>query len=115
LTALGVEAIGLLCSGNTDALAERFGYALSYGREPAAAIREELTHCLGEIGATSLVAAPTHPAIEVKYFERNDSNLLAVVECVVPADNRSEVLVELIVTGDASAPYVTLEHISAVV
>ena len=115
LTALGVEAIGLLSSGNIDALAERFGYALSYGRTPAAAIREDLALCLSKIGAVSLALTPTQPSVAVKFFGPNDPPLLAVVECLVLADNRAELLVELVVTGDGSAAYVTLEDISAAV
>jgi hypothetical protein len=36
LLLLTAEAVGLLASGNFDALANRFGYALAYGRDRSA-------------------------------------------------------------------------------
>jgi hypothetical protein len=42
LTAVGVEALRLLCFGNLADPAARFGYALAYQREPATAIQDDL-------------------------------------------------------------------------
>ncbi len=111
LMAFGGEATRLLCSGGIDELASRFGYALAYDREPAAAIREDLSRCLAELDARSLVHGWEVRA--VKYFKPNDTKLFALVECLALTDNGMRVLVELIVAGDDSAKYISLEDISA--
>jgi len=111
LAAYGAEAARLPCSGRIDALASRFGYALAYDREPAAAIREDLSRCLAEVDARSLALGSEAPA--VTYFEPNDAKLVALVERLTVADNGRHVLVELVVAGDASVQHMTLEDISA--
>jgi len=111
LSALGAEAVGLLCSDNIYGLASRFGYALALNREPAVAIQEDLRSCLADARAASLMPAPKH-APTVKYLEPNDSGLFAVVECVALTVTGDKVLVELIVTDKHGDKYVTLEQIS---
>jgi hypothetical protein len=111
LSALGVEAVRLLCSEDINSLAMRFGYALAFDREPELAIREDLRSCLAEFGAASIVSAPKHTPT-VKYLEPNDSGLFAVVECEARTDNGAKVLVELIVTKEQGEEHVTLEQIS---
>jgi hypothetical protein len=68
LAALGVEALHLLCSGNIAALADRFGYALAYDREPATAIKDDMRFCLEQLGSSSL-ELPLDPAPKVQYFK----------------------------------------------
>jgi hypothetical protein len=113
LAASGVEALRLLCDGNIAGLADRFGYALAYQREPARAIRDDLQFRLAELGATSL-QPPLDPTPKIKYFKPNDTSLLAVVECLALTDNGTRLLVELIVTGSDAEKHVTLEDISIV-
>ena len=114
LSELCTEAVRLLCRGDIDTLAGRYGYALSYSREPATAIREDLRRCLSETGAASLVTGPALPVPRVGFYPQpNSSNLVAGVECLVPADNGTNVLVELIVTTDGAAQYITLEDLTA--
>ena len=112
LSALGAEAIGLLCSGEFRALAERFGYALAFDREPAKAIEEDLAACLAEIKSKVLAPSNVHRSATVKFFKANTTGLFAVVECPVPTENGAELLVELIVTLAREHKYVTLEQIS---
>ena len=111
LSALGAEAVRLLCSEDINGLASRFGYALAINREPAAAIQEDLRSCLAELGAATLMPLPKQ-ASTVKYLEPNDSGLVAVVECLALTDNGAKVLVELIVTDKQGEKHVTLEQIS---
>jgi hypothetical protein len=111
LSALGAQAISLLCSEDINGLARRFGYALAFDREPAVAIQEDLRSCLADLRAASLMPAPNHPPT-VKYLEANDSGLFAVVACVALTDNGARVLVELIVTDKQGDKHVTLEQIS---
>ena len=111
LSALGVEAVRLLCSQDINGLATRFGYALAFDREPAVAIEEDLRSCLVELRAASLVPAPKQTST-VKYLEPNDSGLFAVVESLALTDNGAKVLVELIVTDKQGEKHITLEQIS---
>jgi hypothetical protein len=113
LSGFCAEAVGLLCSGNISELASRFGYALAHGRESEVAIREDLATCLAELQATHLATSGAESPT-VKYFQPNDSNLFALVECDVPTENGNAILVELIVTASESAKYVTLEQLSVV-
>jgi hypothetical protein len=111
LSALGAEAVSLLCSKDISGLAKRFGYALAFDREPSVAIEEDLRVCLADARASSLIPGPKHTPT-VKYLEPNDSGLFAVVEAVALADNGAKVLVELIVTDKQGDKHVTLEQIS---
>jgi hypothetical protein len=113
LTGIGRHVVHLLRAGEVDALADRYGYAVALGRGVATAIREDLAECLGKIGGTGLACGGDFDC-DVKFFDLNSSNLLAIVECAVPALNGSEVLVEVAVTSDGSKRYVTLEQISVV-
>jgi hypothetical protein len=49
LATISDEAIQLLRSGEIAVLAERFGYALTFDREPELAIREESSDLLGRL------------------------------------------------------------------
>jgi hypothetical protein len=111
LAALGVEVVQLLCAGKFSDLAERFGYALAFEREPATAIEEELALCLVELQATALTPIDNHIP-KVSYFKPNDTGLVALIELMVPANNGRGVLVELIVTGKGAERHVTLEQLS---
>lgn len=113
LKAIGRDAAHLLCAGAVDALAARFGYAIALGRVPATAIREDLAECLGQVGAIGL-ANNLEFDCDVTFLAPNSSNLIAIVECVVPALNGADVLVEIAVTSDGSNRYATLEQISVV-
>jgi hypothetical protein len=113
LAKLGTDAVQLLCVGDIDTVARRYGYALSYGREPATAIREDLRGCLSKIGAASLATAPQLSVPRVVFYKPNGSNLVALVECLAPADNGAAVLVELIVTTDGTVKHITLEDLTA--
>lgn len=112
LTQLGLEATALIRAGDLAAAVARFGYALAQEREPSVALQEDLADCLAQLGAGAL--APDQPiATIVRYLAENDSGLFAAVECRVPADNGSAVLVELIVTSKGAQKHLCLEQISA--
>lgn len=103
----------MLCAGEFSALADQFGYALAFGREPAVAIHEDLLASLSDLGASSLDdTAGSVPS--VRYFAANDARLIAVIEQTLPADNAREVLLELVVIGDGAEQFLSLEQISAV-
>jgi hypothetical protein len=112
LVKLGTDAVDLLCRGEIDTLAGLYGYALSFGRDTATAIRDDLSRCLGQVGAISLVPAVGNPVRAVKFYKPNDSNLVAVVECVAPTETLAAVLVELVVTSKGTEKHVTLEDLT---
>ena len=112
LAAFGAEAVRLLCSDAIQVLAGRFGYALAFDRPPATAIREDLAACLAELHANSLVLSTKHSPATVKYFRPNDSEFFAIVECLVPADNGTDLLLELIVMGNGSDKHLSFEQLS---
>lgn len=113
LAALGGEAVDMLCRGDIDGLASRYGYGLSYGRDAAAAIRDDLRRCLSQAGATSLTPASPNPVRSVAYYDSTGTGILAVVECLAPTDNGVSLLVELVVTSKGKERHITLEQISA--
>ncbi len=115
LAALGDEASSLVCSGDLATLVRRFGYARALGRDIGAAVAEDFKRCLNELKARSLAPRSKQPAASVKYFGRNDTGLVALVECSVLADNGRKVLLELVVTEKGAAKYLSLEDISVAV
>lgn len=101
----------MLMRHDYSGLANRFGYALAYGHEPAAAIE---TDYLGATASPRRVGPEEHPSILVKYFSPNSTGLFAVVECTVPVGEGATVLLELIVTGKGEEKHITVEDISGV-
>jgi len=98
LTKFGAEAINLLKIHNHEELASRFGYALSFGKKTAQVIQTEISSCLSQARNGAKLSTVTKPLIVVNYFEPNNSNLIAVVECTISIDNGiGEILMELIV------------------
>lgn len=114
LAELGDEARQLLCSGNFIVLAQRFGYALAFDREPADAIREDLASCLAGACASKVILTGLE-APKVTYFKPNDTGLVALVECFAPTDNGKAVQLEVIVTANGKKTHATLEQLSAAV
>ena len=109
---LGKEAVSLLTQGNFHSLADRFGYALAFGRNLATAIEEELQHCVAEFHASSEPRSLVLPSMSVRYFQQNNLNLFAVVECVFVASKGCPILAELIVTSSGEDKFVSLEQVS---
>lgn len=111
LASFGEEAAAMLMQKDYASLASHFGYALAYGRELAAAIKEDHERAM----ATPIETKPNTPSsIKVKYFAPNDSGLFALVACVVPVADKSAVLLELVVTGGEEEKHITVEDISGV-
>lgn len=111
LSALAAEAVVLLVSRDFDGLADRFGYALAHGREISDAIAADFAVCLSEAeGPADRADLP----VTVKYFQANDTGLLALIECVAHVTDDAAILLELVVTGNDAERYLTLEGISPV-
>jgi len=111
LASLGLEAAGLLCAGDFETLANRFGYVFGNGRETTTAmsIRDDLRFCLKQLGATSVTSVS--PRTEVVYFKPNSTGLLAAVQCLVHTDNGAKVFVDLVVFSNTGANYLCLEDV----
>ena len=113
LIKFGEEVINLIRGKEYKELANRFGYALAYGKDPSTVIKNEIDMCLSQLGDYSELTETISKEIIVKYFENNDTGLVAVVECSLSMENSAgEMLVELIVTRKDGENYVTLEQIS---
>jgi hypothetical protein len=112
LSRLGIEAVGLLLSGSYVELAHRFGYAMTYERVPAEAIKEDFASCLQTYGWQALDQTEVEPSVVVKYFKPNESALLAVVECTVQMDAGAQVLLELVASRGSDGIYLTLEDLN---
>lgn len=112
LAQIGAEAVALFRKRDFQSLAERFGYALAFGRDLSAALEEDLATSLSEFseGAYEL---KYEPRIAVRRFSDNASNLYAVIECLEPVSDGRAVLLELVVTSTGEEKHVTLEQISA--
>lgn len=109
LTAQGEAARQLLVGGEVDALAQRYGYALAGGREPADAIRADTLEALVSVGATGF--SPDPALTRVSYVHQAASGLFALIEVQIPVDSGKTILLELVVSGDMPL-HVTLEQIS---
>ncbi|MGO4221078.1 hypothetical protein AB4Y64_04385 [Lysobacter sp. TAF61] len=79
LAGFGTDAIRLLCAGDVSTLVDRYGYALALGREPVAAIRDDLANCLAGLRATHLMRIPDAASVTAEYFQPNDIGLFALV------------------------------------
>jgi hypothetical protein len=113
LANFGAEVAQLVKESKYREIADRFGYALAYGREKAETIQQEVESCLSQGGSKGALSLVAQPRIVVKYFKPNDSNLFAVVECTMALTGRAgEMLVELIVTTKENEKYLSLEQIS---
>ena len=113
LTSLGEEARTLLLERDYVGLANSFGYALAYGRTPAAAIEADFISAAKSPITVGTDGCLLHP-ITVTYFSPNDTALFAVVNCPVPVAGNSVVLLELVVAGSDQEKNITLEEISGV-
>ena len=112
LSGFGEEASAMLIRHDYSGLANRFGYALAYDREPAAGIEEDyLRAAISPLEMTTAALA----SVKVKYFKPNGTGLFALVECVVPVAEKAAVLLELIVTGVGEEMHITVEDISGAV
>ena len=113
LSSYGLKAVHLINEQNYNKLAELFGYALSYGEKPASMIEKEIVSCLSQAGSDAKLQTSDNTDIVVKYFDKNNINLIAVVECLIPIKNGvGEVLIELIVAGENNDNHISLEQIS---
>jgi hypothetical protein len=112
LSRLGIEAVGLLLSGNYVELAHRFGYAMAYERMPAEAIEEDFSSCIQAHCWCPLDHTDIEPSISMKYFKPNDSALLAVVECTIQMNTDAYMLVELVASRGNDGIYLTLEDLN---
>jgi hypothetical protein len=109
LSGFGEEARALLLRQDFAALANRFGYALAFDRDPAGAIEADF---LNAIASPHRMESGDCQSIKVRYFAANSTGLFALVECVIPVADKSAILLELIVTGNGEEKYITVEDIS---
>ncbi len=90
-------------------LADRFGYALAFGRAPSAAIEADFNTAVAS-GSDEFAAGS--PSIALAYFKPNDTGLIASIDCTLAVGDEASVFLSLVVTGEGEDRYVTLEDIS---
>jgi hypothetical protein len=113
LSVIGSEAARLLALAKYELLAGQFGYALSYDRQPAGALLDDVKRCLTDDGRLARLGGPAEADISVSYFKPGESNLVALVECLLPlSGDPGSVLLELIVTKSGTQHHVCIEDIS---
>lgn len=110
LTLLGHEVCDSLLKKDFAYLADKFGYAVSFGRQPAHAIAEDLEKCFAEATHSFY---PPELCVRIKTLDKNISALCATIECLLPIGQNSAALVELVVSEKNNEMYITLEQISA--
>lgn len=106
------EAASLLQHGNFVALAERFGYAMAYGREPASAIEADLSIRLQERGSPGQL-----PFVDIKYFNEEatkSTGLVAAIDCAAHLAGDAAVQYSLVVTRKDSDRYISLESVDRI-
>jgi hypothetical protein len=99
LERFGQEAAALLRKGDFGALADRFGYAMAYGREPAFAIEADLNAVPPD---DALVPEVVVPSVAIKYFNADtmeSTGLVAAVECISHLADGAAIEFALVVTG----------------
>jgi hypothetical protein len=111
LAALIVEASQLLVAGEFRELAEKFGYAIALGREPSAAIQEDLRSSLAH--AEDVLDPDSEPKVRVMHLNPSSQNLYAAAECTLATSSGSGVIVELVVSVSGNDFHATIEQISA--
>lgn len=111
MAALVGEVAQLLFAQKYADLAARFGYAVALGREPVAAIRDDLNTCLAELGGSEL-QPDVPPEVQVTYF-RPDGPLRAIAEGALFNVSGARVLVEVVVSDARGELHATLEQISS--
>jgi hypothetical protein len=111
LVKIGAEAVALFAKRDFQGLANRFGYAMAFDRDPALAIAADLESALsrGEERAEQ-----DEPSITVKYFKSNSLELIALVECVMLFDTKVPILIELIVNSLDEGMNIYLEDVTPV-
>lgn len=111
LQELASTAGKLLVAGEHAELAARFGYAVSLGRAPLEAIREDLAASLARLRAAALDPSAV-PLVQVRYFNSTDC-LFALAECRLLTVGGGQVLLELVVSVVGKDFHATLEQVSA--
>jgi len=112
---IGNNVAKLILDKRYSELADSFGYALSFDKNPNEAIESEIANCLSSIGLTAKLSNTTIPEVVVKYFKPNDSNFVALVGCILYIENSTrKILVELIAIGDNSCSSISIEEISLI-
>ncbi|AUM14700.1 hypothetical protein [Ketobacter alkanivorans] len=107
LNEVGVEVVSLLRNGDYQKIADKYSYALCFDREPSLAIKEDFEaardEAVGEINDSK-------STVNIKYFNENDSSLVALIECDFPLEFSTGIFVELIQNSKGS---VYIEGISS--
>ena len=107
LISIGQEVVAMLKEKKFSEIAEQYDYALKYDQEAEAAIKNDflssLKECIGSI-------ENSNTEITIKKFEENTTGLDTLIECDIPLEQNTGILVEIILSTKGS---IYLEQISS--
>ena len=107
LKLIGQEVVRMLKERKFCEIAEQYDYALKYGQNAEDAIKNDfessLNECIGNI-------ENSNTEITIKKFEENTTGLDTLIECDIPLEQNSGILVELILSTKGN---IYLEDISS--
>jgi hypothetical protein len=109
LEQLAEEVESLLRNRDFPVLAERFGYAVALGRDPALAMEADFS-----ISGMEAELPGTIPFIDIRYFDEQAhqaAGLAAAIDCGVYLPDDSALRFSLVVTGNGTQRHVSLKSI----
>ncbi|WP_027709913.1 hypothetical protein [Zooshikella ganghwensis] len=107
LNEIGVQVAEWFQNENFESIALEYGYALSFDRKPSDAVKEDFELACNEVQGD---IKNSKASVSTKYFENNESSMLALIECDFQLNYSTGVLVELIMKVNGN---VYLEQISS--
>lgn len=93
LNNVGIKVAKLLQIGCFEEVASEYGYAFSFDKDSAIALKEDFekacNEALGDISTSKFI-------VKASYFKENEAGLTALIECDFPMEHSTGVFVELI-------------------
>ena len=109
---LASEGVSLLATSQFELLVERYGYALSYGRNPVDAVKMDLARALSEASGNELLQVRAND-LSVVFYEDNASCLRAAIDCEIQTQTGRNIWVSFVVAGTGTEQFLSLEDICA--
>jgi hypothetical protein len=122
LTSVGESLITLFEQRNFQAIAQKFGYAVAFGRNLRAAISADIDACITEslvmrpgTGTKTNSIASSENSLTITFFEPNDNGFYAEIECTFEAQQHCAVAAVLSVFHDTETANIDSETLNVVI
>lgn len=109
---LASEGVDLLATSQFELLVERYGYAMSHGRNPVEAVQMDLAQVLSEASGHRLLRVRPDD-LAVVFYQDNAACLRAAIDCEIPTQAGRNIWVSFVVAGTETDQSLTLEDICA--